>query len=132
MYFPDLSQYSYLEHSPFSLKEKPRPLNVGWLDIKHTFPTDKASKDLLDALFEACSHPVNKMRGFHQCLFCRSHVWAVEVSRGDRTIILGSAEIRVKGKDGKVYAAPDLIFHYVAEHHYKPPTEFVEALLSQS
>lgn len=45
---------------------------------------------------------------------------------------LGSAEIRVKAKDGRIYAAPNLIYHYVAEHDYDPPKEFIEALLQRS
>jgi len=28
-----------------------------------------------------------------------------------------------------VYAAPDLIYHYVVEHHYCPPDEFIQAVL---
>jgi hypothetical protein len=40
----------------------------------------------------------------------------------------GSAEIRVFGKRGKIYAAPTLLFHYVTVHHYKPPDEFLMAL----
>ena len=43
---------------------------------------------------------------------------------------LGWAEIRVFGDDGKVYAAPNMIYHYVTAHHYKPPDEFVRALRS--
>ena len=29
----------------------------------------------------------------------------------------------------RIYAAPNLIYHYVAVHHYSPPEEFVEAVL---
>jgi hypothetical protein len=43
---------------------------------------------------------------------------------------LGWAEIRVFGDDGKVYAAPNMIYHYVTAHHYKPPDAFVRALRS--
>lgn len=42
---------------------------------------------------------------------------------------LGSAEIRVTGEHGEIYAAPDLIYHYVADHHYKAPDAFVCAVL---
>jgi hypothetical protein len=50
--------------------------------------------------------------------------------RGARVprLYLGSAEIRVFGPRGKIYAAPNLLFHYVTAHHYKPPNEFVQAL----
>ena len=36
--------------------------------------------------------------------------------------------IRVFGKDGLIYAAPTLLYHYVSVHHYRPPDEFVRAL----
>ena len=50
--------------------------------------------------------------------------------RGARVprLYLGSAEIRVFGPRGKIYAAPNLLFHYVTAHHYKLPNEFVQAL----
>jgi hypothetical protein len=43
-------------------------------------------------------------------------------------LLLGSAEIRVFSNEGRIYAAPNLLFHYVCEHHYRPPKEFVQAL----
>jgi hypothetical protein len=43
--------------------------------------------------------------------------------------LIGSAEIRNFGTDGTIYAAPTLIYHYVAQHQYKPPVGFVGALL---
>jgi hypothetical protein len=42
--------------------------------------------------------------------------------------LLGSAEIRVFSESGAIYAAPDLIYHYMAAHRYKPPEQFVSAL----
>lgn len=41
----------------------------------------------------------------------------------------GSGEIRVKGINC-VYAAPVMIYHYVRVHGYKPPQEFIEAVIS--
>jgi len=41
---------------------------------------------------------------------------------------LGYAEIRVFGKGGKLYEAPNMLYHYVTVHHYKPPDEFLQAL----
>jgi len=51
----------------------------------------------------------------------------IHPDRGDR-MELGFAEIRVFGDRGKIYAAPNMIYHYVTSHHYKPPSEFVQAL----
>ena len=92
-------------------------------------------------------------RGIHQCDLCVSPT-TVSVSRGGVERTLGSAEIRVfsktearsslsqqlKGTESglvflrnsrvpvNVYAAPDLVYHYVRVHHYKPPDEFLDAL----
>lgn len=68
--------------------------------------------------------------GFHKCEFCDDQSFeGMKVSRHGRETRLGSAEITVKGKGGRIYAAPNLIYHYVAAHDYDPPKEFVEALL---
>jgi len=40
---------------------------------------------------------------------------------------LGNGEIRVAG-DGVTFAAPVLIVHYIEEHGYLPPPEFLEAV----
>ena len=45
-------------------------------------------------------------------------------------LVLGSQEIRILGSDGIIYAAPNLIYHYVVDHNYLPPKEFIEALIN--
>ena len=42
----------------------------------------------------------------------------------------GNGQIRVKGPNGTCYAAPALISHYVEIHEYKPPAEFIEAVVN--
>ena len=42
--------------------------------------------------------------------------------------MLGAGEIRSFSKRGAIFAAPNLIFHYVAVHNYNPPEEFIESL----
>jgi hypothetical protein len=63
----------------------------------------------------------NALRGY--CTM----VLGVHPDTGER-MRLGYAQIRVFGKRGKVYAAPNMIYHYVTVHHYKPPAEFIQAL----
>ena len=46
----------------------------------------------------------------------------------DVRLELGSVEIRVFGDRGKIYASPNMLFHDVTAHHYKPPDEFIQAL----
>ena len=50
------------------------------------------------------------------------------IQRGKHTAYLGNGEIRVRG-EAAYYASPTLIYHYVVAHHYKPPEEFIEAVL---
>jgi hypothetical protein len=126
MYYPDLTpyRYSFGDGDPID----PNVLNVGWLDAQRPFPKKRASEEFLDALFERCLEVVYQTRGHHRCPFCRASSSGVEVSRKGKRSWLGSAEIHIEGKDGKIYAAPDLIYHYVAAHDYAPPDEFVEAV----
>lgn len=126
MYFPDFSIYSFLE-----VKSNANTLNIGWLDANHSFSKNKASEELLNGLFEKCLYPINKTRGYHLCQFCKSSSFGLKATRNGKEIILGSAEIWIKGKDGKTFAAPNLIYHYVAEHDYEPPNEFIDAILSK-
>jgi hypothetical protein len=131
VYYPDLSPYEYLR----STKEK--ALNVGWLDRRRSFPTGKVESVLLLKLGHLCKTRVNGMRGFHVCDCCEvssdvnaSWEWflSAKIVVDGVAVSLGSAEIRVHGMDGTVYAAPNLIYHYIAKHDYLPPEEFLHAL----
>lgn len=45
--------------------------------------------------------------------------------------MLGSAEIRVIDVDNKtIYASPDLILHYIINHNYLPPDNFIRAVIN--
>jgi hypothetical protein len=127
MYYPDLTPYKYMEGNV-----EPNTFNVGWLDKKHSYPTDSPSKVFLARLFRLCLDPVNRTRGYHTCALCQQPSFGLEVEREGRELSLGAAEIRVIGKGGKLFAAPDLIYHYVKDHNYKPPDEFIEAVMVQS
>jgi hypothetical protein len=69
---------------------------------------------------------VQLTRGFHRCDFCE--VFPMFMTVDGEGISLGNGEIRVAGTDGKVYAAPTLICHYIAGHQYCPPREFLDAV----
>jgi len=52
----------------------------------------------------------------------------ITVTRRGREEKLGYSEIRVFGENDIIYAAPNLVFHYVTAHHYKMPDEVIAAL----
>jgi hypothetical protein len=122
-YFKELSQYSYLAR-----EGQARAENVGWLEKGHPFDQEMPSGETLDALWELCRVSVVQARGFHICDLCPSPAPLVIASRAGDGVRLGSAEIRVFSPCGRIYAAPNLVYHYVRTHHYKPPQEFLKAL----
>jgi hypothetical protein len=121
-YFEDLSDYVY---APGFVR--PGTKAVGWLARGNAFPTTAPDEEVLDLLWLYCSISVVDTRGGHDCEFCPG-CYAYYAERNGQRLFLGTAEIRVFSQDGRVYAAPTLIYHYVAAHHYKPPDEFLEAL----
>jgi hypothetical protein len=123
-YFPDLSPCTYICGAPAGL------LSVGWLSRWHLFPQGPTSEQFRSALAECCRRPEIQHRGFHECPFCKFSLRGVLLRLFGRRPAQGSAVIYVSGKGGKIYAAPTLILHYVSAHWYRPPAEFVQAVLA--
>src|SRR5260370_18393242 len=124
-YFEDLSDYIYGGSRFRSLGTK----SVGWLEPGYKFPRATPTNDLLDVVWEYCKISIAQTRGLHNCEFCPPGDWFFAERHGER-LTLGSSEIRVFGTDGVIYAAPTLLYHYISAHHYKPPDEFVRALVA--
>ena len=121
-YYDDLSEYVYAP------TETPM-VNVGWLAAGHFFPRAKASRLFVADLLFLADRQQNIMRGVHDCEFCDQESplrMTAPVERG--WVSLGMGEIHVAGREGRVYAAPSLIVHYVDAHGYEPPADFVEAV----
>ena len=121
-YYADLSPYTYTPgHGPM--------LNVGWLAAGKAYERGPVPYEFATALHRLAQSPVNLCRGFHVCDLCTPpsteyyNVWS--------TLRRGSGEVRVSSASGVVYAAPTLVWHYVAEHQYLPPREFINAVLAQ-
>ena len=101
--------------------------NVGWLKAGEDFPKNPPDDDLLDALWETIKHPAIRTRGLHECDQCNKQNSNEHYK--NQTLLLGSNEIRIFHKEGDIFAAPNMIFHYVYIHHYNPPLKFREAVL---
>jgi hypothetical protein len=121
-YFPDLTPYEFLGGDPGASS-----LNIGWLDKEHTFNQGPVEQDICKRIRQMCLFELARQtRGFHGCPLCLQPLFGTPVP--GETVLLGSAEIRVKGASGIMYAAPNLIYHYITEHAYQPPAEFMEAV----
>lgn len=143
MYYPDLSGYEYV--LPKRLADV---LNVGWLERGRPYKKGPFPDQLLAKLARlSARYRTRVMRGFHFCDLCDAlpHEWVelpigrlsiprqarVESSMGQ--VDLGDAELWLPSANGNViFAAPNLICHYVAVHEYLPPEPFVEAVQSFS
>jgi len=108
-YFQDLTPYAY-----------GRPddcLNIGWIgkeipeigDVSDEFIKKLEEVELSDE-FTAERH-----KGFHRCEICGK--------------IMGSSVKKISG-NGKCYKFPSQVSHYVKDHNYKPPQEFIEAIMN--
>jgi hypothetical protein len=123
-YYRDLTRYAYDPHDASGQEM----LNVGWLAPGHGHRTGIVDERVVDALRVLGLGYDNQMRGVHPCGFCDTGRPVVLGGPAlDTEVWLGSAEIRVRGADGTLYTAPNLVIHYITEHRYCPPEEFCRA-----
>jgi hypothetical protein len=108
MFFIDLSEYAYG-------KSEPNTYNIGWIEKDNPFTVGDVPEGFLVKLKPFIRLVINEYFGVYECSFCENN--------------LNSGEIRVFGQEGKIYAAPRMIYHYVAAHSYLPPQEFIEAVI---
>jgi len=124
-YFKDLTNYQYL------LWDEKNPneyvFNVGWLDEFNDFPKGETSQEFKDKLRFYFKFPQQQTCGFRSCCFCYKEDGLPK--EGQRWYISDS-EIWIVGKNNKIYASPKMIVHYVEQHNYLPPPEFIEAVLN--
>lgn len=127
-FYADLSPYEYYKAPGLE-----NALNVGWLSALQCHPIGRTTPEFRRRLFALCASPQHRFRGFHACGMglCRFR-WRSFGTRAvldGHEIVLGSGIVVVRGGE-HTYAAPDLIYHYVTRHWYRPPRAFVEAVLA--
>lgn len=113
-YFPDLTEHTYT-----TFPRRSGVLNVGWLGRSHPFLAGDSPDSFKVALKSLCESPILLHRGFHQCELCEP---------GEQ--FQGNGQIRIEDQNGQIYSAPTMIYHYVTAHSYRPPEEFIEAVLN--
>ncbi len=115
-HFADLTPYVYSDVEPEGA------VNVGWLCDSHPFSRGPVDTRFIDALTRCSARRISIDRGTHRCELCSDDTMAPE----------GTGEIRVPGPDGRVYAAPSMLTHYVVDHGYLPPQPFIEATIAHA
>lgn len=108
-------------------------VNVGWLSVSHPYAHGEVEVEIVIKLARICREGVKRTRGFHVCELCPPQPFDAPptptIVRLDHSeYAVGGAEIRVVSSSGKVFAAPDMIVHYVTAHEYRPPDEFLDAV----
>lgn len=117
-YIPDLKKTEWwheinLAYSK-SIPEKFTAILVGW--IGDTIPS---RGEVLDEIMEKLEWAYDNREidqgclGEHECEICHNHT-----DRGEILII----------DDDKMYVTPKMILHYINDHSYRPPKEFMDAV----
>jgi len=155
MYYPDLSYYRDIGNGGIA-NIYPEFRNVGWLwrgqsytkghvsshliqKIKEILFLDlKNSEDKRNGIFDRdraiCIHSMYVRGRPHHCQFCdkgeiRVKPTNLEYYTGSCEKILGNNEVSIPALEKReFYVFPTMIYHYIVEHDYQPPQEFLEAL----
>lgn len=105
---------------------------VGWLHPEHPYPRGSAPSDFVARLAEFArdwADSVEALRwpitpGAHECEFCTkppaSRVFGNDMASGTFGVPAGE----------RIYYCPQMIAHYVIEHGYLPPAEFIAAVMA--
>ena len=114
-FFPDLAEASMVDAGSHIRA-------IGWLDDEHSFPTGNSPTNFADKLRELtqkCGESIKALgwdifMGCHTCQLCGK--FKADLNLGVPT-------------DELLYVAPEMILHYVEQHSYLPPQEFIDAVL---
>lgn len=123
-YYKDLTYYS-LHHFE-------NAQNIGWINEVNEHNKGSVPSEFIDNLWLYVKRPFNEIRGNLNCCLCNGEkvhfptlTDSVELSK------LGLSEIRVISETGEQkYAAPSIMLHYISEHGYCPPEEFIKAVIN--
>ena len=123
MKYSDFSEYSYCG-------KEPNTYNIGWLENTRKFNKGRVPDQVLFKLWEYIKCPFREKRGVYWNKTLDMFPQYFKAKYNGYEIPLGDAEIRVIDEENKcVYAAPNLVLHYIMNHHYLPPKEFLNAVM---
>lgn len=92
---------------------------IGWLSCDHSFPTGRTDATVFSKLKDLFRDPWQPviLCGTHACELCQH-----DCPTGHANLFVPNGSF--------IFVCPELIIHYIAAHHYRPPVEFLEAVAS--
>ena len=115
-YYADLSTECMVESGPHVRA-------VGWLNPTMSHTTGEVTQQFVDKLRSQCEHPYQPMRlqGFHECEF--------RTAESVQCNATGIRNVWIPSRNNLLYVAPAMIVHYIEAHGYRPPDEFIQAVI---
>jgi hypothetical protein len=111
VFIEDLSTNGYFVHGA-------NVRAIGWLEVGHPFTRGPMPGDVLAVLKNHVvkAHQVVCFMGFHECSLCPEG----RQRTGLDNLVVPTRE--------RLYVAPGLVVHYIEDHGYRPPYEFLVAV----
>jgi hypothetical protein len=105
---------------------------VGWLSNEDNYPRGQVNDEFIYKIMTLCSMPANIRRSLHVCSLCRrnfSEYSSYYNYKDNEIICISNADVLVMSSEGIVYASPVQIYHYIRDHNYLPPNEFIRVIM---
>jgi hypothetical protein len=113
-YYRDLDRCTY-----FPVENDEALVAVGWLEPGHDFTQGSVDAQFFERLEIFCVRPWLSVHylGGHQCGLCQH----------GGPMLHGHIFIPYRGR---IFAAPGGVTHYIRSHWYRPPDEFIQAVVA--
>lgn len=124
MYIADLELY------PAGKLKYKEVFAVGWLDAHNAFAKGQISGEVLAKLKDILLSKAATLHthGHHFCNICDSRK-AIEIEIQGKQILCGACEIWLPSRGKHIFAAPNMICHYIEAHQYLPPEPFLASVV---
>ena len=113
-------------------------LNIGWLGSGMSYSTGETSSDFVEKIkrliinSETSSFKpiVWRCRGQDRCPVC--DLQDLVLGDGRNIEVLGSSELFIPSslQNNLYFVSPSLIYHFILEHAYLPPSQFIDSVMA--
>lgn len=102
-----------------------KPVAIGYLDITEEYQKGPVSQNFINKLRQVWGDGgVLGSLGHHECEFC------IDEGNYETRAKSSCEKIIIDEKNNIQYKFPEMIFHYIEEHDYQPPEDFVLFILT--